>query len=283
MKYLCTGCERLVEPAAFRLDGAELCLTCSRCGAETRARPANAPAQPSAVAAFTPAAAAHTSLAWSPGTPPQASFPPEPPTPLEPTTPHTPTTPIAPEPARVVPLHAVPAPAPAPPEARPPASGGEDPFSIPEGRCPKCISPRPAKALSCSQCGLVFDNYVSSEQQPSPELATAWRELMESWDDTGAHDLALGSAATRGELAAMGRLYRIHLARYPGDPIAQRGRDEVLRLAATTAPLVAARREVTRGMAQSRERRTLVWAFILLLAAALALVGWQFFSSFQQR
>jgi hypothetical protein len=36
VKYLCTGCDRLVEPTAVRVDGAEVVLECPRCGAAER-------------------------------------------------------------------------------------------------------------------------------------------------------------------------------------------------------------------------------------------------------
>lgn len=36
MKYLCTGCDRLVEPAGVRVDGREVVLECPRCGAAAR-------------------------------------------------------------------------------------------------------------------------------------------------------------------------------------------------------------------------------------------------------
>src|SRR5207248_3000186 len=45
----------------------------------------------------------------------------------------------SPPPQRVVALHAVP----------PPNFGGEDPFAVPGGRCPKCIAARPEGALTC--------------------------------------------------------------------------------------------------------------------------------------
>jgi hypothetical protein len=84
----------------------------------------------------------------------------------------------------------------------------------------------------------VFANFVAAECEPSPELRAAWTELAGQWDDLAAHDRTVALAATRGELAAVGRLYRIHLARQPRDPIATRGRDEVLRRAATSPSML---------------------------------------------
>ncbi|MBX7100031.1 MAG: hypothetical protein K1X89_20120, partial [Myxococcaceae bacterium] len=40
MKFECSGCSRLEEPRAFRVEqGVTLVLTCAACGAETRATP----------------------------------------------------------------------------------------------------------------------------------------------------------------------------------------------------------------------------------------------------
>lgn len=200
MKYLCESCDRLAEPAQVKREAGALVLACSKCGAQTRAAWTEAEAEPAA-------AAVSRSPAPSPAVAP-AAVP-------------------APAPPRVVTLHAVP----------PLTSPGEDPFTVPEDRCPKCIAPRPAGALSCRQCGLVFANFVAAESAPSAELQAAWKELAGHWDEVASHDRVLAAAAMRGELAAAGRLYRIQLARQPRDPMAARGRDEVLRLAATTSPL----------------------------------------------
>jgi hypothetical protein len=240
VKYLCDACDRLVEPAFFALDDAELSLTCSRCGAETRAQNARVTAEP---------VAARQGSSSSPAASPASA------------------------PARVVPIHAVP----------PPTFGGDDPFAVPDGRCPKCVAPRPESAQACNQCGLVFANHVPSEQQLSAELAEAWRALAASWGDPEAHDLALSGATARGELAAMGRLYRIRLARQPMDPIAQRGRDEVLRLAASTAPLASMRPASDHANpSPERWRRAMAWGFVALLGVALALMGWQLFTLVRQ-
>lgn len=111
----------------------------------------------------------------------------------------------------------------------------EEPFRAPVNTCPKCISPKEEGALTCSACGLVFDNYREEEQALGDELESAWRVLLEGWEDPAAHDQLLSLAARTGSLAQVGRLYRIQLAHAPADPHALRGRDEVLRLAAVVA------------------------------------------------
>lgn len=108
-------------------------------------------------------------------------------------------------------------------------------FAVPPDRCPKCIARIPSGAVSCTQCGLAFAHALLDEYGPSEELGARWQELANRWDQPKAHDAVLLTAATLGELAACGRLYRIRLARAPNDPLAQRGLQEVLRLASVPA------------------------------------------------
>ncbi len=109
-------------------------------------------------------------------------------------------------------------------------------FEPPEGACPKCVAPRREEALACPQCGLVYVNHVPESHAPSDILADAWRTLATRWEDWDAHDRLMTLAVGRGELAMVGRLYRIRLARAPGDTAAQRGRDEVVRRATLVVP-----------------------------------------------
>lgn len=104
-------------------------------------------------------------------------------------------------------------------------------FDAPPGFCPKCLSPRPERAESCTQCGLVFANHQPGEFQPSEEVATQWREVLAHWTDLKKHDQFLKSMLAQTELVSAGRLYRLRLALAPSDAMAQRGRDEVVRLA----------------------------------------------------
>ena len=57
-------------------------------------------------------------------------------------------------------------------------------------------------------------------------VALHWQTLLENWSDLKAHDRFLAQAMELGELPTAGRLYRIRLARSPGDPEATRGRDD---------------------------------------------------------
>lgn len=164
MKFLCGGCSRLEDIERFRLDAGVLVVTCTQCGAESRA------GQPTALALVTPLRAA-----------------------------------------------------PSPPDL-------SRAFEVPEGHCAKCISRRPAGAETCAHCGLVFAQAVDTFS-PSEWLKGEWLQLLQSWSDEQKHDAVRLEALNRGELPEVGRLYRLQLAAQPGDVQAQRGRDEVLRLA----------------------------------------------------
>src|SRR5690606_25846349 len=98
---------------------------------------------------------------------------------------------------------------------------------------------------SCASCGLVYACFDAGEQRVSEPLRAAWLSVLERWDDRDAHDRLLSLAVGQGELAAAGRLYRIRLAQAPEDVYAQRGRDEVLRLA--TASQAAFKPTPTQG------------------------------------
>jgi hypothetical protein len=202
MRYLCDACERLAPPAAFRVELGVLVMTCARCGQESRARPEEALV----------AAVARTNLDSDPAGPTQRSTP-------------------APA-LKVVALR------PSEGQVREAAAlaRSEDPFAVPPGFCPKCIAARKEGTESCASCGLVYANFSPGEHQISEPLRAAWLTVLERWDDRDAHDRLLSLAVGKGELAVAGRLYRIRLAQAPDDLYAQRGRDEVVRLA-TASPV----------------------------------------------
>jgi hypothetical protein len=203
MRYLCDACERLAPPAAFRVELGVLVMTCARCGQESRARPeealvaAVAQTNTEPSAQPVPAARSNTSPALKVVT-------------------------LRPSEERVREAAAL--------------ARSEDPFAVPEGFCPKCISVRKEGTASCAACGLVYANFDPNEQRVSEPLSAAWLSVLERWDDRDTHDRLLSLAMGRGELAAAGRLYRIRLAQAPDDLYAQRGRDEVVRLA-TASPV----------------------------------------------
>jgi len=201
MKFLCDACERLVPLETFRTEASGLVVTCGRCGAESRAV--------LSVAVPVPA------VAPSAEPPPLAAAIPAP---------------RSASPALHVVRAEVGQPAPLTDEAL---------FEPPPGVCPKCVAPRREEALACSQCGLVYVNYLPESQPLSDVLADAWRNLAARWEDWDAHDRVMTLAVGRGELAMAGRLYRIRLARAPHDSFALRGRDEVVRRATLVVPSAA--------------------------------------------
>ncbi|HEX5748341.1 MAG TPA: hypothetical protein VFZ09_19025 [Archangium sp.] len=119
------------------------------------------------------------------------------------------------------------------------SSSSEDPFMPPAGYCPKCIGVKKDGAVVCPYCGLDYARFRPEESRPSGAVASTWLGVVELWESKGAHDKVLALASERGELAALGRLYRIRLARHPEDTMAQRGREEVLRLAAASSTFMA--------------------------------------------
>ncbi|MDP3503343.1 MAG: hypothetical protein Q8S33_23615 [Myxococcales bacterium] len=106
-----------------------------------------------------------------------------------------------------------------------------EPFEVPDGLCPKCISKRDDTALACHTCGLIFAN--ASDQAPPEDLAAMWRELLREWGDESRHAAIRRLCIERNQLPALARLYRLRLAAMPEDPLAQRGRDEVFAAASS--------------------------------------------------
>lgn len=240
MRYLCDACERLAPPAAFRVELSVLVITCARCGQETRARPEEA-----LVAAVAETQAEPLSAAPAPRTS---------------TAPALKVVALRPSEERVREAAAL--------------ARSEDPFAVPEGFCPKCISARKEGAESCASCGLVYSNFDPQEQRLSEELKTSWLSVLERWDDRDAHDRLVALALGRGELAAAGRLYRIRLAQAPDDLYAQRGRDEVVRVAAAS-PVAF---KDAPAPASSNKMQTVV---TVLLFITLVVLGFYMFRQFQ--
>ncbi len=125
------------------------------------------------------------------------------------------------------------------PSSSPASSSSDDPFMPPPGFCPKCIGVRKEGAVVCPFCGLDYARFKPDESRPSGAVASTWLGVVELWESKGAHDKVLALSSERGELAALGRLYRIRLARNPDDTMAKRGREEVLRLAAASSTLLS--------------------------------------------
>ncbi|WP_404368522.1 hypothetical protein ACIHQR_04295 [Corallococcus coralloides] len=246
MKYQCESCDRLVKVETYVLEDHALAVACPACGAWTRAAPSLAPPA-SARPAPAPAGDGGEGLAVAVPVKAPAEGPPPPPS----------------RPS-VTALRVVRQDAP----AADPRVSGEDPFQAPPGRCPKCVAPMREDAGSCSACGLVYANFIPDEHQPSELLAGEWRELLEAWHDWDAHDRLLSQAMGRGEMAMVGRLYRMRLARAPNDAQALRGRDEVVRRVTTATPLTSDGPSPVLG----RKVKTVVMGAVLVVSLVLLLV-----------
>ncbi|MBF5041740.1 hypothetical protein FGE12_05010 [Aggregicoccus sp. 17bor-14] len=147
----------------------------------------------------------------------------------------------------------------------------EDPFAPPPGHCPKCLARRREGSEVCAACGLAYANFRPEEHRPSGPLGEAWVELLAHWDEEARHERFVQLALARGELAGAGKLYRLRLVQAPQDLFAQRGRDEVLRLASiSSGPAQLAREE---GAAEGRSRsRLVVQVLIMLVLLVLAVM-----------
>jgi hypothetical protein len=253
MKFLCTHCDALAELTSFRTDGESLVVTCAKCGSENRAERVSRAGGDACHAERARAQTPRPSVALVSS--PQAS--------------------------NVVSLRTTSTDA---VEHAARQALEVDPFEVPPGFCPKCLSPlasAPSRAglsaNACAQCGLMFDQADPSHFQCPVWLADAWRSLLVSWGDEPRHERLRKEARLRDDLIALARLYRLRLAHLPDDPFAVRGREAVLHLAATSVS-ASKTREVTE---QTSGHPTLVWgvaicsALLALAALAYTLVrGW---------
>jgi len=98
----------------------------------------------------------------------------------------------------------------------------------------------------------------------------AWADLTARWSDEEAHRVYLSRFNDLAALAAAGSRYREALARTPGDPMALRWREELIRkatvLAMSQMPRTAPPRPVPPGL-----RRAIL---ALLALASLSMVVW---------
>jgi hypothetical protein len=246
----------MVDLERFRVEGAVLHVTCGRCGQETTVMPApggadaapplrepRAPSLPEASAG--PAAAATAAVARAESSP---SRPPSQPPRIS-----LASSPMA---SNVVMLRT--ATVEAVERAQRAAEG--DPFEAPKDLCPKCLARR-ADGPSCPHCGVVFQAFQPDNLTPPQWLRDAWLELLRDWGNDAAHEALRLRAQQEGALTLLGRLYRLRLAVEPADPIAEKGRTDVLRLA--SAPMSFRPREEP----GSRKVKPAVIAVVLLVGA----------------
>lgn len=237
MKVLCPHCERLITLELFRLEGAALIITCSKCNAESRVEAAQLQAQASQSGGSAPR---------PPSQPPRISLS------------------STEGGSNVVVLRT------AGHEAVQKAAKAADdnPFTVPGSVCPKCIAPRSASA-SCPHCGISFESFDESLVLPPKWLREEWVELLRDWANEPRHQQLRRKAQQADALAAIGRLYRMRQSAVPEDPIAEEGRADVVRLAAVAISF----RPSQDGEIERRKRAVLIGslAFASFLLALLLL------------
>jgi nucleotide-binding universal stress UspA family protein len=91
--------------------------------------------------------------------------------------------------------------------------------------------------------------------------AAAWAEVLERWDDETAHRAYLDRFPDLEGLAIAGGRYRAVLAEFPGEPIALRRRDEIVKRATVAGIALLPRTRPPRGAPR--------WLKIAVVAAAI--------------
>ena len=150
-------------------------------------------------------------------------------------------------------------------------ASGTAPFGVPAGRCPKCLAPRQSNASTCAQCGLTFSQFDPSQVTPTGWLERAWIELLADWGNEPLHTQLRVRALAEQDLATVGRLYRLRLVAHAEDPFAQRGRDEVLRLA--LVPTKASAPNVLTEKIESKWKYAWVGLALVICLVLLALMA----------
>jgi hypothetical protein len=245
----------LVELAHFQVEDGALHVTCGKCQQVTRVEPA-------ASLEVRPASVAPPEGPSGPPTPSAAVALrlPEPAPSRPPSQPPRVLLQSSPEASNVVTLRTVTVEA----VERARLAADTNPFAVPSGRCPKCLAPR--EGAACSQCGAHFDLFDEALVAPPEWLSAAWVELLRDWGSPLRHEALQAQARQEDALTPLGRLYRLRLAAEPQDPIAEKGRADVVRLAAAQMSLQGQ----ARGLTGPRGRGVKV---ALTVAVAVALLG----------
>jgi hypothetical protein len=108
---------------------------------------------------------------------------------------------------------------------------------------------------------VVFQAFQPDNLTPPQWLRDAWLELLRDWGNDATHEALRLRAQQEGALTLLGRLYRLRLAVEPTDPIAEKGRTDVLRLA--SAPMSFR----SRGEPGARNLKPAAIAVVLLVSA----------------
>jgi hypothetical protein len=125
-------------------------------------------------------------------------------------------------------------------------------------------------AVVCPYCGLEYARFRGEDFRPSHAVASTWQGVLELWGSKSAHDKVLALASERGELAMLGRLYRIRQAWFPEDEVARRGREEVLRLASAGSGLLPSEKPDKRTKMKTAVLGV-VFFILMIIAVAIAM------------
>ena len=161
---------------------------------------------------------------------------------------------------------------PAPPKAAAPVAG------LPPHKCPKC-GHRQDDAFACHKCGLVFANAQKrrpwEEIPPNRKVAygrveSAFRRLVAEESDAAAHAAFEAFAVKEQAVDYAIRLYRHHLADYPGDEAATVALHGLVQRAQMVAQSLARDQIKTTVGDASRSLKWGAGAIVLLLLAVAA-------------
>jgi hypothetical protein len=241
VKVLCPACERMVDLERFRLEGSVLVVTCGRCQVDSRVAPPE----------FSQAETRQVALPVPAGSTPSGGS-------------GKVTLVSVPGASNVVTLRTA-----ASEAIATAAQSLSQAFEVPAGLCPKCIAPRKGDGASCPSCGLVFAQLNRESLEPPEWLKVMWLDLLKDWGNETKHDQTRRAASQQGGLPDLGRLYRLRQALSAADPWAEKGREEVLRLATAGVSL----RPPT-SPADEQPSRTKVLVAAGILALTLGAMGY---------
>src|SRR5512139_784100 len=122
------------------------------------------------------------------------------------------------------------------------------------GPSPAAVARGASRLLACA-------DVADAPEAAPPGEAEAWAEVLAGWNDEARHRAYLDRFDDLEGLAAAGRRYRDALLARPGDAMAARQRDEVLR------------RALAQGLASLPRTRPAARSGIAVRAAALAVLG----------
>ncbi len=143
--------------------------------------------------------------------------------------------------------------------------------SSPRAACPKCGHQRPATALSCARCGLVFAKWTPDKAAARASLdergEALWAAVLADWQSTEKHDAFAKHCSVTETLAAAGRCYRERLDASPKDPLGTRMQARIVTIATVQLPVHGT------ALPQPVTRSTWFWVVMVLVGVGGLLGG----------